>query len=302
MTMAYTLSSDTSRQRLAVGYLCAGVTVLIWASWLVVTRHSASIHLGTIELGLFRFGIPALALMPVLFRHGILPRGVPLHVVALMVLGSGALFFQVTARGIHQSEAGFSGVLLGGTMPFATAVIGVLLFRNRLDGARLLGLAAIFCGSVALLLPHFIQGAGDWTGTAMILLGAVLWATYTHAFRQSGLSALHASAVIAFWSLMIHLALALIHGIDFSHVSWSEGGLQLISQGVLSGLVATFTFGVAVRSLGGIQAAAFTALTPVLAVIGGVLLLGEQPGPMLFVAAASTCAGVLLSTGLFSRR
>lgn len=300
--MAYAVSSDTARNRLALGYLAAGVTVAIWASWLVVTRHSANIHLGTIELGLCRFGIPAVALAPVWWRHGVLPKGVPLHVLALMVLGSGALFFQVTAHGIHSAEAGFSGVLLGGAMPFATAIIGILMFRNRLDGSRYLGLAAIFCGSMTLLLPHFLGGNSDWSGALMILAGAVLWGAYTHAFKKSGLTPLHASAIIAFWSLLIHVAMAGIYGVDFSQVSWPESGLQFLSQGVLSGLVATFTYGVAVRSLGGIQSAAFTALTPVLAVFGGAAVLGEQPGAATYVAAAFTCVGVLLSTGLLARR
>jgi drug/metabolite transporter (DMT)-like permease len=187
-------------------------------------------------------------------------------------------------------------------MPFATAVIGILIFRNRLDGSRYLGLAAIFCGSATLLLPHFLGGHSDWSGALMILAGATLWGAYTHAFKRSGLSPLHASAVIAFWSLLVHLVLAAVHGVDFSQVSWSESGLQLVSQGVLSGLVATFTYGVAVRSLGGIQAAAFTALTPVLAVLGGAAVLGEHPGPATYVAAALTCLGVLLSTGLLSRK
>jgi drug/metabolite transporter (DMT)-like permease len=300
--MAYIVASDTTRNRLALGYLAAGVTVAIWASWLVATRHSANVHLGTIELGLCRFGIPAVALAPVWWRHGIRPRGVPLHILALMVLGSGALFFQVTAHGIHSAEAGFSGVLLGGAMPFATAVIGILIFRNRLDGSRSLGLAAIFCGSATLLLPHLLSGHSDRNGALMILVGATLWGAYTHAFKRSGLAPLHASAVIAFWSLMIHLVLAGIYGVDFSRVSWSESALQFLSQGVLSGLVATFTYGVAVRSLGGIQAAAFTALTPVLAVLGGAAVLGEQPGAATYVAAALTCLGVLLSTGLLARR
>ena len=135
----------------------------------------------------------------------------------------------------------------------------------------------------------------------LLLCGAVLWASYTHAFKASGLTPLHASAIIAFWSFVILLALALVRGVDFSEVSWTDSGLQLVSQGLLSGLVATFAFGVAIKSLGGVQAAAFTALTPVLAVLGGSVLLGEQPGPNVYVAALLTCAGVLLSTGFFSR-
>lgn len=155
---------------------------------------------------------------------------------------------------------------------------------------------------MTLLLPHLLSGLAEWRGALLIIAGATLWGVYTHAFKHSGLSPLHASAIIAFWSFVIHLLMAIIHGVDFTQVSWSESGLQLVSQGVLSGLVATFTYGVAVKSLGGIQAAAFTALTPVLAVIGGSMILGEAIGASLAVAAALTCIGVLLSTGLLSRR
>lgn len=300
--MTSKLANSLFTHRLAVGYLAAGVTVMIWASWLVATRYSAAVHLGTLELGLFRFGIPALALSPVWLRYGVLPKGVPLHVVAIMVLGAGALFFEVTAGAIHHVEAGFSGIMLGGGMPFATAVIGILVFGQRLDGMRSLGLMAIVSGTITLLLPYIMGGTASWTGALMLLCGATLWASFTHAFKVSGLTPLHASAVVAFWSFVILLSVALVRGVDFNGVSLADSGLQLVSQGVLSGLVATFTYGVAVRALGGVQAAAFTALTPVLAVLGGAVVLGEQPGLNVHVAAGLTCLGVLLSTGFLSRQ
>ncbi|MNF08436.1 EamA-like transporter family protein [compost metagenome] len=78
--------------------------------------------------------------------------------------------------------------------------------------------------------------------------------------------------------------------------------MQITSQGLLSGLVAMVAYGVAVRSLGGTQAAAFTALTPVLAMIGGAMLLGERIGPFEIVAAVITAVGVAFSTGILSPR
>jgi drug/metabolite transporter (DMT)-like permease len=302
INMTPKVSEILSRNSLAVGYAAAGITVLIWASWLIATRYSASTHLGTLELGLFRFGIPALALSPVWLKKGVLPKGVPLHLIAVMVLGAGALFFEVTAGAIHHVEAGFAGVMLGGGMPFATAMLGVLVFGQRLDSMRTLGMTAIVSGTITLLLPFVIGGSASWSGAVLLLCGAFLWASYTHAFKASALTPLHASAIIAFWSFVILLMVALVRGVDFSEVSWADSGLQLVSQGLLSGLVATFAFGVAIKSLGGVQAAAFTALTPVLAVLGGAVLLGEQPGPNVYLAALLTCVGVLLSTGFLSRR
>ena len=81
-----------------------------------------------------------------------------------------------------------------------------------------------------------------------------------------------------------------------------EIGLQVVSQGLLSGLAATIAYGVAVQSLGGTQTAAFTAITPVLATLGGGLLLGEEIELAEIGAAAVTGLGVALSTGILARR
>jgi drug/metabolite transporter (DMT)-like permease len=220
-----------------------------------------------------------------------------------MVAGSGAVFFQVAAFAIHATPAASVGVLLGGSMPLATAIIGVMLFRERPDPMRLLGFAAIIIGMTVLLFRSL--GASDapsWTGYLLLPAAATLWAIYTHAFRRSGLNPLEGSALIAIWSFLIHIALALVFGSTLGNVPAQEIGLQVMSQGVLSGLIATLAYGLAVRRLGGTQAAAFTAMTPVLAMIGGGMLLGETIGPFEIAAAFITAAGVALSTGILSAR
>ncbi|OCP16610.1 MULTISPECIES: DMT family transporter [unclassified Ensifer] len=287
----------------ATGYAGALVTVLIWAGWILATRHTAGTALGTIDLGLIRYGIPALVLAPVWLRTGLLPRKLPILLLLLMVAGSGALFFQVAAFAIHATPASSVGVLLGGTMPLATALIGITIFGERPDRMRVAGFAAIVAG-VALLLARSLAGTAGigWTGYALLPAAATLWAIYTHAFRRSGLSPLEGSALIAIWSFLIHLLLAGIYGSTLASVPLKEIALQITSQGLLSGLIAMVAYGVAVRSLGGTQAAAFTALTPVLAMVGGAMLLGERIGPFEIVAAIITAAGVALSTGILSPR
>lgn len=287
----------------AAGYAGAFVTVLIWAGWILATRHTAGTALGTIDLGLIRYGVPALVLTPVWLKTGLLPRKLPPLLLILMIAGSGALFFQVAAFAIHATPASSVGVLLGGSMPLATALIGITLFGERPDRMRVAGFAAIVAG-VALLLARSLVGTSgaSWTGYALLPAAGALWAIYTHAFRRSGLSPLEGSALIAVWSFLIHLLLAGIFGSTLASVPLKEIALQVTSQGLLSGLVAMVAYGVAVRSLGGTQAAAFTALTPVLAMIGGAVLLGEQIGPSEIVAAVITATGVALSTGILSPR
>ncbi|MGE6782173.1 DMT family transporter [Ensifer adhaerens] len=287
----------------AAGYTGAFITVLIWAGWILATRHSAGTALGTIDLGLIRYGVPALLLAPVWLKTGLLPRKLPILLLVLMVAGSGALFFQVSAYAIHAVPASSVGVLLGGSMPLATALIGITVFGERPDRMRVLGFAAILCG-VAILLARSLGSAASagWSGYALLPAAATLWAIYTHAFRRSGLSPLQGSALIAIWSFLIHLGLAACFGTTLASVPVEEIALQVTSQGILSGLVAMVAYGFAVKSLGGTQAAAFTALTPVLAMVGGAILLGEQIGPFEILAAVVTATGVALSTGILSSR
>lgn len=285
-----------------VGYAGAIVTVLIWANWILATRHTAETQMGTIDLGLIRYGVPALVLAPVWWKTGLLPKGVPLKLLALMVCGSGALFFQLTTLAIQFTPASSAGILLGGSMPLATALIGVLLFRERLDITRWLGLGGIVAGVVILLARSLYGVQIFWEGFTVLPLSAVLWASYTHAFRRSGLSALQSSAIIAVWSFLIHVGLAAVFGSSLASVPLPEIGLQIVSQGLLSGLAATLAYGLAVQALGGTQAAAFTAITPVLATIGGGFLLGEEIGMAGIAAAIVTGAGVALSTGLLARK
>lgn len=285
-----------------IGYAGAIVTVLIWANWILATRQTAETQMSTIDLGLIRYGVPALVLAPVWWRTGLLPKGVPLKLLALMVCGSGALFFQLATFAIQFTPASSAGILLGGSMPLAAAVIGILLFRERLDITRWLGLGGIVAGVVILLARSLYGVQISWAGFTLLPLAALLWASYTHAFRRSGLSALQSSAIIAVWSFLIHIGLALIFGSSLASVPLPEIGLQIVSQGLLSGLAATLAYGLAVQALGGTQAAAFTAITPVLATIGGGFLLGEEIGMAGIAAAIVTGIGVALSTGLFARK
>ncbi|UGX86727.1 DMT family transporter [Phyllobacterium meliloti] len=284
------------------GYAGALVTVLIWATWIIATRHSTGTQLGTIDLGLIRYGVPALVLSPVWLRTGLIPRNVPLILLVIMVGGAGALFFQFTTFAIHSTPASAVGVLLGGSMPLAAALIGVVLFGERPDLFRSLGLAAIV-GGLAILLVRAVAGHEiTWISFVFLPLGALLWAGYTHAFRRSGLTALEGGALIAVWSFIIHIGLALVFGTTIMTVPLGEIGLQFLSQGVLSGLAAMLAYGIAVRALGGSQAAAFSALTPVLAAFGGAIFLDEPVGVWEISAAVMTGLGVALSTGVLSHR
>ena len=297
-----TMATAEGSSRNLLGALSALGVVVIWAAWLVSTRHGFGTALTTLDLSLLRYGIPALVLAPVWLRTGLWPKDTPKLPLVLMVLGCGAVFFQIVALGMHHTPASAAGVLLPGTMPFFVALIGMLVLGERPDPARKLGMAAILVGGLVLLAGSLSGHALSWVSYVMLPLGATCFAVYTHAFKRSGLNAFEGGALISVWSTIINLALLPFFGTGFFDVPMREIGLQVLTQGVLSGLGTMILYGWAVRTLGGTQAAAYTAITPVAAAFAGAWLLDEPVGIAVIAAAFVTGAGVLLSTGILSRR
>lgn len=294
---------EPEKSRKAIGIAASLSVVLIWATWLVSTRYATATALRPLDLSLLRYGVPALILAPVWLKTGLLPKGVSKLAILVMILGSGGPFFQLVAVGMKFTPASAAGVLLPGLMPLSVALIGVIFLRERPDAARWFGMAAILAGGLMLLIESLTENNQvGWQGFVVLPFCGVLWAIYTHVFRNSGLTAIQGAALICIWSTIFNMALIPFVGTHYSQVTLEQLVPQVIAQGLLSGLGTTLLYGTGIAILGGTQAAAYTAITPVAAAIGGALVLGEQPGFLTIAAAVVTGAGVLLSTGLLSRR
>jgi drug/metabolite transporter (DMT)-like permease len=278
------------------GVAAALAAVTLWALWIVGTRHAVS-RLDPAAIALLRYGVPALVFAGVTMRIGLLPRGVPWRLLALM-LGSGAPYFLVVATGMRYAPAADAGPLLPGTMPLIVALISAFWFRERLGGVRILGLVLIAAGIVAIGgLGLADTASGAWRGHLLFVLGALLWALYTIAFKRSGLDATAAVAVVSLWSTVMVLpwgAPALLQAM--SDGLWRDLVLQTLLQGVLSGVVAHVLYGHAIASLGATRGAAFVALMPALTAVFAIPLLGEVPTAAAVVGIVATGLGVLLTT------
>ncbi|MBA1155211.1 DMT family transporter [Microvirga mediterraneensis] len=283
-----------------VGWLVAFATVTIWAVWLVATRHAVTHDLKPAAVGLLRFGVPALLLLPISWRIGLFPKKLGL-LKGIGLLGSGAPFFFVVALGMQFAPAAEIGPLLPGTMPLFVAMIGWLVFGEHLGRARIAGFVLILIGALCIGgYGLLFAGNGAWRGHVLLLGGACLWGIYTHAYRRSGLSALEAAALIGMWSFLILLPLgapslvqALDHGLAGSVI------LQAIVQGFFSGVVGIVLYGLAIDYLGASRAAAVSPLSIVLAAVIAVPLLGEIPDAAALVGITLASVGVALASGVF---
>jgi drug/metabolite transporter (DMT)-like permease len=262
----------------------------------VGTRQAATVSLPIAWLGMFRFVIPAIVLAPFWWRSGLWPKGVDKRLLAIIVAGAGGPFLVVAAFGMRFAPAAEVGVLLPGTMPLFVALTSAVVDGERFGSSRLFGFALALGAIFAIGGPPLLTGHG--LGIFIVPIGALLWAFYTVAFRKSGLDPLTAAGLIAIWSTLMFLPFALLQGPAWVlALDWTVLGTQFLSQSILSGLVAVVTFGAAVNRLGASRAAIFSALSPALAALIAIPVLGEIPKPLTAFGIVLAVAGVALGSG-----
>ncbi|MEX0338068.1 MAG: DMT family transporter, partial [Arenibacterium sp.] len=210
----------------------------------------------------------------------------------------------VVSMGLAFAPASDAGALAPGRLPFWTALAAYFIAGEVPGPRRRVGLAMILCGAMIVGLWQILTGSepGAWKGHLMFLIGSGLWAVYSVIFRQSGLSALHGLVIGMFWGSIVVVPLLILSGnVTFQAASLQDIVVMSILQSFVIGITAMFLFGYAVRILGAPETAAFGALTPILALIGGVYLLGETMTVLKIVGITLVAVGVFLASGIISR-
>jgi drug/metabolite transporter (DMT)-like permease len=294
---------DQSRRPLLFGTAAALGAILIWAGWIVATRYAAQ-TLDISIVALLRYGIPALVLMPLWLRTGLVPRGVSKRVLAALIIGAGMPFFLTAAFGMRYAPAAEVGPLLPGTMPLFVALLAGVFYREQMSMVRKAGFILIAAGIVVIVVPHMLSAApGVGLAHVLILASALLWAVYTIALRRSGLSASEATAVISVWSAIALAPFGTLPLVEaFQHGRAAEIAAQALVQGVLSGIIATILFAMAILRLGPSRAAAFAALLPVLVAILAIPALGEIPNTVALIGIVAASFGVAFASGVFNHK
>ena len=161
---------------------------------------------------------------------------------------------------------------------------------ERLRLAVWLGLALALTGLVALTLPGLT--APDPLGACLMAAAGVSWGIYS----LLGRGTTHPLAATA-WNFLraVPLALALsLATIAGAHVS-PKGLMLAVSSGALASGIGYSLWYAALRDLPASRAAVAQLAVPVLAAVGGILLLGERLTPRLVFAGTLILAGVALA-------
>lgn len=289
----------------ALGLVAALATVTIWAAFMLVTRFAVQGSFSVEELLILRLTPGALVMAPVMWRLGVMPRGQSWPRAALLMVGASAVFPFVVSKGLAYAPASDGGALAPGMLPFWTALAAYALAGEIPGPRRRLGLAMILAGAMVVGLWQILAGADDgaWKGHLLFLTGSGFWAVYSVIFRQSGLSPLHGLVIGLFWGTLLVTPFLLATGnARFDAASLGDIAVMIVLQSFVIGILAMFLFGYAVQILGAAETAAFGALTPILALLGGVAFLGETVTPLKVFGVTLVAVGVFLASGVLSKR
>ena len=188
------------------------------------------------------------------------------------------------------------------TSPF---VVALLLPRvvpgERLRRVQWIGLVTAFVAVALAFSEGFLHGspvaAGQWRGDAFGLAAGILWGLTTLTIRATVLAQASAEktlfyqiAVTAAVTPLVSLALGEPWGLDYSALAWGSLALQT----VVGAFVTYLAWMWMLRHYPATQMSTFTLLTPVFALVLGVVLLGEPLTLQLVLALAGVVAGIVL--------
>ena len=289
----------------ALGVSTAVAAVTIWAVFLVNTRFAISSNFSVEEVMTLRLITASIVTLPFMIKLGVLLRGQGFVSTIMIALVPSAVAPYIISSGLFYASASDSGALAPGTLPFWAALFSFLLIGEKPSKLRLVGLLAIATGALSVGLLQMLDGSSNpesWKGHLLFLLGACLWAIYTIYFKQARLRPVQGLVVGLFWGTLFLVPVLFMTGeVSFSNVSIREIVWVCLLQGVLIGVLAMILYSIAIRCLGAAQTGAFGALTPILALFGGVVFLGETITTGGVMGIFLVAVGVILASGSFEK-
>ena len=247
-----------------------------------------------------RVGLGALTLvvvsLAVLGRRALV-QGLRAVWVPFLVLGllNSAVPFWLISWAEQDVDSGLAAILQAAA-PLATAVLALRIDRSqRVTGARLAGLLVGFAG-VALLVG--MPGSGSSPIRALaVVLSAVF---YAMAALYSGRRLGDVPPLLVATGTMVAATLVTLPGgvVQAPHElpGWKVIG-SLLALGVLCTAVAYILYFGLIAGAGASKAILVTYLVPPIAILYGVLLLGEDLRPAMLVGLVLILGGVGLGTG-----
>ncbi|MCH4562497.1 EamA family transporter [Halomonas sp. EGI 63088] len=269
--------------------LLLGLSVIaIWALNIIVIKVGVA-EMPPLLMTTLRFLLVAALLVPF---HPVARHQLPF--LLLLSATFGTLHFALLFIGLGQAEAGTGALLVQMGTPFAT-LLAVIFLRERLGPKRLVGLTLSFAGVVVLAggptLPSPLP-------LALLLLSALGWAISQLLIKRGPNIA---PMALAGWVALFAVPQVALGSLLFEHdhleamrrAGWAGWG-AVVYTAVMSSILAYGLWYGLLRRHPVNRVVPMTLLVPVLAVLLGVLLLGDTLGIHKLAGGGLVVAGIAL--------
>lgn len=263
--------------------------ILIWGSNLIIGKIGVTQIPPIFMMGM-RFSLVAVLLLPFLK-----PMGKPWWEIGLLAVTLGGLQFSFMFTGLRGVDAGTASVAVQLFVPFS-AVLAWVVFRECLRPAQIAGMAIAFAGAYVLAGAPRVAAATD--SYLLVVAGAFMLSVATvqvkrlgkvNVFTLNAWVALLAAPQLfaASWFLEEGQfdALAAADWRGWAAVVWMAVAVTIVCHGLFYHLINTYPLHKVVPA---------TLLSPVLAVILAVPILGEPITIQLVIGGLATLAGVAM--------
>ena len=269
--------------------------VFIWALWLVVSRAGAQSTLNAYDLTAIRYGISAVASLPIVLYYK--PwRSMSLKRIAGLSFLLGPLYILCVYFAFDYAPAAHGGVYMNGAMPAITLFLSFLFLQQKSTSIQLFGVGLIFSGT--LLTAADVSGLsipGAWRGDLLFIVAAVFFSGYLVVARAWSVtptqvmlcgSLINAIIFVPIWYWWLPSGLAQADGAQLA--------LQIFYQGLIPGLLGLVLVAVATKNIGPAATSAFIAAVPGLGAVLGAIFLNEVPGTLGWLSLVVLTVGILM--------
>ncbi|MCG8374308.1 MAG: DMT family transporter [Balneolales bacterium] len=258
------------------------VVAIIWALNFTVVKVSLE-ELDPFSFNALRYFFAAALLIVAAKRAGFKISVKKEHFWKLVGIGLvGNLFYQVLfIIGMDFTLAANAAVILG-TIPVWVALLSYFFTDEKLSLRKTAGIVLAFAGVVLIIVsrPEGLSlSSRSLIGDIILLLSAIAWASYT-ILSKKYLKIYHSTQYSGFMALVGVIALFIV-GVpsliktDFNTISIAGYG-GIVYSGLLSVGLSYLVWNRGIAKIGAVNTAIYQNLVPVLGVVFGVILLGEQ--------------------------
>jgi drug/metabolite transporter (DMT)-like permease len=283
-------------------YLLLSITYFTWGVNLVVGRYVVG-HIPPMALTWLRWGLAFLMVLPFAWPHlkhdWPAIRSRPVYMTVLGVVGTTG--FNALAYWALQYTQSINAMLIQATSPLMVALVGFVIFRDRLTTMQTLGIVTSFLGVVSILCRGDIAvlRAVDFNrGDVWFVVAMTLFAFYAVFLRQR--PKMHPSSFLAFTMGCGTLWLTPLVVLEMSSGAVTTFDLEtilvLIYIAVFPSVVAYVCYNRGVELVGSNRA---SMLYPLIVVFGSsvaIPLLGETPQLFHAIGYVLIFAGVIVAT------